>query len=100
MEVSAGLAAARAELKRIERELGKILDLYLKEAMSVEMVKERSSKLEARRAELTATLASSEEPPPVLHPSMAVVYRERIHALPDRLRRSRLSAIRSRFCGL
>ncbi|EGO93766.1 recombinase family protein, partial [Acidiphilium sp. PM] len=85
LEASASLAVARAELKRVERELERILDLYLKEAMSVEMVKERSNKLEARKAELVKILASSQEPPPVLHPSMAVIYRERVAALHDAL---------------
>ena len=92
MEASAGLASARTELKRIERELERILDLYLKEAMSVEMVKERSSKLEARKAELTRLLASSEEPPPVLHPSMAAVYRERMAALHEALQQDETRA--------
>ena len=81
MEGRASIAGAQAEVKRIERELEKILDLYLKDAMSIETVKERSSKLEARKIELTRFLEDAEEPPPLLHPNMAVVYRERVEAL-------------------
>jgi site-specific DNA recombinase len=37
--------------------------------------------LEERKALLTETLASAETPPPILHPSMSVIYRERVAAL-------------------
>ena len=92
IEASAALASARVELKRVERELERILNLYLKEAMSVKTVKDRSGKLEARKAELAAMLPSAEEPPPVLHPSMAVVYRERVAALHEALRQDEARA--------
>ena len=92
IEASAALASARVELERVERELERILNLYLKEAMSVETVKDRSGKLEARKAELAAMLASAEEPPPVLHPTMAVVYRERVAALHEALRQDETRA--------
>lgn len=45
MEARASIDAARAELGRIERELEKIMDLYLKDAMPVDLVKEKSRKL-------------------------------------------------------
>jgi site-specific DNA recombinase len=41
--------------------------------------------LEARKAELAGLLANSEEPPPLLHPNMAEIYRQRISALYERL---------------
>src|SRR5260370_40548582 len=41
--------------------------------------------LEARKRELQVFLADAEEPPPVLHPSMAIVYRQRVAALYDAL---------------
>ena len=85
MERGADLFAMREELPRITRELEKIMDLYLKDAMPIDMVKERSSKLEARRAELTRLLADAEEPPPLLHPNMAEIYHQRIAALYESL---------------
>jgi len=81
IEAHASIGAARSELQRIEREFEKIMDLYLKDAMPIDMVKERSDKLERRKIALTAQLAESEEPPPVLHPSMTVIYRERVTSL-------------------
>lgn len=64
MEARVSIDAAQAELKRVEREHEKILDLYLKDALPVEMLKERSGKLEARKKELTGILDGADEPPP------------------------------------
>jgi site-specific DNA recombinase len=44
-------------------------------------IKERSWKLEARKNELTELLRHSKAPPALLHPNMAVVYRQRVAAL-------------------
>ena len=85
MEGRAGIASAEAELAKINRELEKILDLYLNDALSVEMVKERSRKLEARKADLEQFLTEADEPPPLLHPSMALQYRKRIQQLYESL---------------
>ncbi|WP_448955100.1 hypothetical protein [Labrys neptuniae] len=81
MEGRASIDAAEAEFKRIERELDKIMDLYLKDAMSIETVKQRSHKLEARKNELTRFLRDAEEPPPLLHPNMAAHYRTQVEGL-------------------
>jgi len=85
MEGRAGIASAEAELAKVNRELEKILDLYLSDALSVDMVKERSKKLEARKTELEQFLAEADEPPPLLHPSMALQYRKRVQQLYDAL---------------
>ncbi len=85
MEGRAGIASAEAELAKVNRELEKILDLYLNDALSVDMVKERSKKLEARKSELEQFLAEADEPPPLLHPSMALQYRKRVQQLYDAL---------------
>ena len=85
MEDRAGIASAEAELAKVNRELEKILDLYLSDALSVDMVKERSKKLEARKIELEQFLAEADEPPPLLHPSMALQYRKRVQQLYDAL---------------
>ncbi|NKW81762.1 recombinase family protein [Ochrobactrum pecoris] len=79
------IEAAETEIKKIDRELERILDLYLKEALTVEMVKERGTKLETRKKELKAFLDGAEEPPALLHPNMAKIYHEQIEALHDQL---------------
>ncbi|MCC2612167.1 recombinase family protein [Neorhizobium petrolearium] len=85
MEARVSIEAAQAELKRVEREHEKILDLYLKDAMPVDLLKERSGKLEARKKELAGILDDADEPPPLLHPNLAKYYHEEIAALHDQL---------------
>ena len=85
MEARSGIGLAEAELAKIRREIDKILDLYLKDALSVDMVRERSRGLEIRKAELERFLAEAQEPPPMLHPSMALQYRRRVQQLYDAL---------------
>lgn len=92
MEASSALSSARTELQRTQRELQKLVDLYLKDAIPIDVVKERSGKLETRRQQLISVLASAEDPPPVLHPSMALVYRERVAALHEALQQEETRA--------
>ena len=42
--------------------------------------------MKARKAELTAFLATADDPPPLVHPSMAQLYRLRVQSLYDALR--------------
>lgn len=81
----ASIEAAETEIKKIDRELERILDLYLKEALTVEMIKERGTKLETRKKELKALLDGAEEPPALLYPNMSKIYHEQIEALHDQL---------------
>ena len=85
IEGRTSIDASQAEMKRIERDLEKIMDLYLKDAMPIEMVRERSKKLEARKNELTRFLAVAEDPPPLLHPNMAHHYRTQVAELHEAL---------------
>ncbi|MGU3401703.1 recombinase family protein [Brucellaceae bacterium D45D] len=85
MEARANIDAAQAEIDRIDREVQKLMDLYLQDALSVEDVKERGDKLRARKAELTTFLASADEPPALLHPNMALQYRKRVQQLYETL---------------
>jgi site-specific DNA recombinase len=85
IEGRASIEGAQSEVKRIERDLEKIMELYLKDAMPIEMVKERSNKLEARKNELTKFLAEAEAPPPLLHPNMAHHYRTQVAELHEAL---------------
>ncbi|NIE81508.1 recombinase family protein [Asaia sp. As-1742] len=84
MEKSAGLAAMRAELPRVDRELDKAIQAIL-DGVPGSKLKDKIGRLEARREELTALLAEAPEPPPLLHPNMAAIYRERIEALSEHL---------------
>ncbi|MGQ3671005.1 recombinase family protein [Xanthobacter sp. TB0136] len=49
MEACAHIDAAQSEIGRIDREVQKLMDLYLKDALSVDDVKERGDRLRARR---------------------------------------------------
>ncbi|GLH80052.1 MULTISPECIES: recombinase family protein [unclassified Bradyrhizobium] len=85
MEGSALLATARAEVKRIERELGTLLNLILKGG-AADTINAKMVQLESRKAELERELADAERPPPLLHPEMATFYREQVNALHEALR--------------
>ncbi len=84
IESRANIDAARTEMERIGREEERLMDLYLKEAISIEPV-ERGDKLKARKAQLTSFLAIADEPPPLLHPAMAGRYRARVQQLYETL---------------
>ena len=64
MECRANIDVAQAEIGRIDREEEKLMDLYLKDAPSIDAVMERGGKLPARKTELTVFLAGADEPPP------------------------------------
>ena len=85
MEARTGIDAARSELRRIEREFETLMQALLKGTLPEERIKARSDQLEHRKAQVESALAAAEEPPPVLHPSMAVIYRERVTGLYEAL---------------
>ena len=85
MEARAAIDAAHAEIPRIERDLERLVDRFLKEDEAADALHARMKQFEARKRELQVFLADAEEPPPVLHPSMAIVYRQRVGALYDAL---------------
>ena len=76
--------AWRRELAKIEKQIGGIIGA-IKDGMYMPSMKAEMEALEGRKAELTGMLASATEPPPLLHPNMAEVYRLRIAALHERL---------------
>ena len=87
MEARAQIGAAQAEVKRIDRELERLVQQIADGTIGGKAVGKRIIELEARQDDLNAGLGASEEPPPVLHPSMAIVYRDRVAALYEELRR-------------
>lgn len=87
MEGRTSINAAQAEVKRIDRELDRLMALILAsddEESPLRMMKQMK-KLEARKGELEGFLADAEEPPPLLHPEMASYYRAQVADLYDAL---------------
>ncbi|UPJ84424.1 recombinase family protein [Bradyrhizobium sp. 183] len=88
IERGAGLTAMRDELPRIERELDKLMKLILAsdDIDASKRVMKQMKELEARKEDLEKALAEAVEPPPLLHPNMAEIYRQRVTALYENLR--------------
>lgn len=80
MERGSDLSAWRQELERTDRELDKAIDAILQGIPPLKL-KDKIEALEARKAELIEKLDGAEEPPPLLHPNMAVTYHKRIKQL-------------------
>jgi len=89
MEAGASLEAARTELTRINRELDKLMKLILAsdDLDASKRVMRQMKDLENHKDELERMLAEADEPPPLLHPSLAEVYRTRIGTLSEALGR-------------
>ncbi len=87
MDARATIEASKSECLRIDRDLERLVDRYLAEDdnNAARVLNARMKQLEARKDELQAFLANVDEPPPVLHPTVATVYRTRVSALYDAL---------------
>jgi site-specific DNA recombinase len=79
------IVAWSKELERVQRDLDRAVQAIL-DGVPGAQLKDKIGNLEARKAELTELLANAEEPPPLLHPNMAEIYRQRISTLYERLR--------------
>ncbi|MAN64405.1 MAG: hypothetical protein CMI60_20930 [Parvibaculum sp.] len=80
IEASSDLFAKRAELKKVEAQIEKMVQAVMDGFYSPSM-KEKMPVLEARKAELIRDLEHAEEPPALLHPNMALEYRSRVNGL-------------------
>ncbi|MFK4873754.1 recombinase family protein [Novosphingobium sp. ZW T3_23] len=78
------IAAAQTEVKKIDRDLDKLVDTILRGA-NAEKINQRMLVLEARKRDLEAQLTAAKEPTPILHPSMAHHYREQLDTLASAL---------------
>ena len=85
IEQRAGLASKEAELKRIDRELGKLVRAIM-DGVAALTIKDKMLALEERKAQLAKDLGTAEEPPPLLHPNMSKIYSRKINALYEALR--------------
>lgn len=86
MEQRASLSGAKRELERVRRDIEKVIDAIVQGYASPEL-KTRNDSLQERKEALLAQLATADEPPPLLHPSMADVYRSKVEELAAALRR-------------
>jgi site-specific DNA recombinase len=84
MERSSDIVAQRKELERVQRDLDRAIQAIL-DGVPGAQLKDKIGALEARKVELNDLLANAEEPPPLLHPNMAEIYRQRIAALYESL---------------
>lgn len=83
MEGRASIDATEAKIRKVDRELDKLMKLILAsddDATPARMMKQMKD-LEARKSELEDQLANAEEPPPLLHPNMAHHYRAQVEEL-------------------
>jgi site-specific DNA recombinase len=80
MQHRANLTAAEREIERIEARRKKLIEMVM-EGVAPSVVKDELNANAARREQLEAQLAATEEPPPLLHPEMARIYRTKVREL-------------------
>jgi site-specific DNA recombinase len=86
MEQRAGLSSAKRDLERAKRDIKKVIDA-IKAGYAGPELKAEIDDLQARKNALLAQLATADEPPPLLHPSMADLYRSKVEDLASALQR-------------
>jgi hypothetical protein len=80
MEGRASIDAAQSELRRVEKQMKATVDA-IADGMYHPSMKEKMNGLEVHKSELEAFLSDAAEPPPLLHPNMAMHDRIRIEEL-------------------
>ena len=86
MEQRAGLSGAKRELERVKREIQKVVEAIVDGVKGSEL-KDRMADLQNRKDALLKQLEEADEPPPLLHPSMADLYRSKVEELAAALQR-------------
>jgi site-specific DNA recombinase len=86
MEQRAGLTSAQRELARIEARRKKLVESIM-EGVPGAQVKDELIAIGDRKEVLTKQLETANQPPPLLHPSMADVYRTKVEGLAAALQR-------------
>ncbi len=84
MEQRAGRTSAKRELARIEARRKKLVESIM-EGVPASEVKNELIAIADRRGELEAQLNFAQEPPPLLHPTMADLYRSKVEELASAL---------------
>jgi hypothetical protein len=80
MEQRVGLTGAKRELERVKREIQKVIDAIVDGVKGSEL-KVRMAELQDRRETLLKQIETAHEPPPLLHSSMADLYRSKVEQL-------------------
>jgi len=80
MEHRASFSAAEREIERIEARRKKLVEMVM-DGVAPSVVKDELNANAARREQLEAQLAATEEPPPLLHPEMVRIYRTKVRGL-------------------
>lgn len=86
MEQRAGLTSAQRELARIEARRKKLVESIM-EGVPGAQVKDELIAIGDRKEVLTKQLETANQPPPLLHPSMADLYRTKVEELATALQR-------------
>ncbi len=86
MEQRAGVSGAKRELERVRREIQKVIEAIVDGVKGSEL-KDRLADLQNRKDALLKQLEVADEPPPLLHPSMADLYRSKVEQLAAALQR-------------
>jgi site-specific DNA recombinase len=96
MEQRASLNGAKRELERVKRDIQKVIQA-IKDGYAGPDLKAEWNGLQERKTALQAQLDTADEPPPLLHPSMADLYRSKVEELAAALQRedTRLEASES-----
>jgi hypothetical protein len=84
MEHRASLSAAEREIERIEVRRKKLVESIM-DGVPASEVRDELNANAIRREELKAKLAAADAPPPLLHPEMAGLYRQKVRALAQAL---------------
>jgi site-specific DNA recombinase len=84
MAARAGLTAAEQELGRVQHQISKLVQA-LKDGVPAGAIKDELIELETRKTELRIRLERANEPPPLLHPNMADLYRRKVTELAEAL---------------
>jgi hypothetical protein len=77
MEHRARLSAAEREFERVQDDIRRVIEA-IKNGFAGPDLKAEWDVLQARKTALEAKLASADEPPPLLHPGMAELYRQKV----------------------
>jgi hypothetical protein len=85
VEQRASMTSAKREVARIGTRIKKLLNLMLDDEIAVDEGKFEMKALDGRRKELEAQLKAADEPPALLHPEMARIYRTKVTELESRL---------------
>jgi DNA invertase Pin-like site-specific DNA recombinase len=86
-EQRAALTGAKRELERTRREIQKLIQA-IKDGMYSPAVKAEMIALEDRQQSLVKQVETAHEPTPLLHPSMADLYRTKVEQLAESLQRA------------